>query len=65
MMNCEQATQLLSIAMERKLNLKEQAELKVHLLICSGCRQFGQHVQQLRSIVRATKNSSDTPEEKK
>ena len=65
MMNGEQATQLLSVGMERKLKLKEQAELKMHLLICSGCRQFGQQVQQLRTIIRATKDSSDKPEEKK
>lgn len=51
-MNCVQATRLLSEAMDRSLTWQEQARLKVHLAICTGCRQFGQQMPVLRRISR-------------
>ncbi len=59
MMNCQQATRLMSEAQERPLSLKEQAELKVHTLICSGCRQFGQQMLLLRQLTRGTRKPDD------
>ncbi|UXD85950.1 zf-HC2 domain-containing protein [Thalassolituus hydrocarboniclasticus] len=55
MMNCQQATRLMSEAQERPLSFKEQAELKVHTLICSGCRQFGEQMQLLRRFSKASR----------
>ncbi|MBU2039604.1 MAG: hypothetical protein COB09_05225 [Thalassobium sp.] len=54
MMNCQQATRLMSEAQERPLSLKEQAELKVHTLICSGCRRFGEQMHLLRRFTKAS-----------
>jgi len=48
MMNCQQATRLLSDAQERELPLKDRAALKIHVLMCSGCRHFAQHLDILR-----------------
>ena len=49
-MNCQQATRLLSDAQERRLSLKERAALKVHVIMCSGCRNFGEQMGVLRNI---------------
>jgi predicted anti-sigma-YlaC factor YlaD len=52
MMNCQQATRLLSDARERELSLKERAALKVHVMMCSGCRNFGKQMGILGDIAR-------------
>lgn len=50
MMNCQQATRLLSDAQERELSLKDRAALKFHVMMCSGCRNFGKQMGTLRDI---------------
>jgi len=50
MMNCKQATQLLSQAQDRKLKLAENVSLKVHTSMCKGCRNFGTQMQQLSRL---------------
>ena len=52
MMNCEQATRLLSEALERPLTFTEKTELRFHTLMCSGCRQFGRQMETLRHLTR-------------
>lgn len=52
MMNCKQATQLLSEAQDRKLTLKEKTTLTMHTAMCSACRNFGKQMQSLRSFSR-------------
>lgn len=64
MMNCQQATRLLSDARERKLTLSERGALKFHLLMCSGCRNFSQHMGTLGELSRryAAGSSGDEPD---
>jgi len=50
MMNCKQATQLLSKKMDRKLTSKEKLTLKMHIMMCPACRKFGFHMDDIRSI---------------
>ncbi|SHE84150.1 hypothetical protein [Thermomonas hydrothermalis] len=52
MLNCEQATRLMSMAREQPLPLGDQIALRVHLMLCSGCRHFDQHLSVLRQIAR-------------
>ena len=52
MMHCKQATQLASESLERKLRTSEKLELKLHLAICSGCRNFYRQMSTLREIAR-------------
>jgi len=59
MMNCREATRLMSEAQDRKLTLTENAELKFHTLICNGCRNFGNQMGSLRSFMQEFAN---TPE---
>lgn len=53
MKNCREITRLLSEAQERELTLNERASLRLHTMICSGCRNFGRQVDILRDISRA------------
>lgn len=59
-MNCRKATRLLSEAQDRELTFTERSALKIHTLICSGCRNFGRQVHSLRRISRAyTRGAAD------
>ncbi|MFA7556083.1 MAG: zf-HC2 domain-containing protein [Spongiibacteraceae bacterium] len=50
MINCQQVTRLFSDAQERPLSLKERTSLKVHIMMCSGCRNFGKQMNILRQL---------------
>jgi len=52
MMDCKQATRLASESLERKLKTGEKLELKLHLAICSGCRNFARQMSTLRGLAR-------------
>lgn len=59
MLNCHDATRLMSEAQERELGLKERVSLKMHVMMCSGCRNFGQQMHTLRQTMRAYANGED------
>lgn len=53
MLNCHEVTRLASERQERSLIAREKLELKMHLLMCRGCRNFVRHMQTLSRITRA------------
>lgn len=57
MLNCKEATHLMSEAQDRRLALGEQVQLKAHMLICTGCRNFNRQMHLLR---QACKHYIDT-----
>ena len=64
MMNCKQATRLLSDAQERELSLKEKSTLKIHVMMCSGCSNFSKQMNMLREFAHAyTKSGEDRGED--
>lgn len=61
MLSCEEATRLMSDALDRPLAVKERLSLNVHLVMCKGCRNFGRQVQGLRQVAREyVKRSEDS-----
>jgi hypothetical protein len=58
MMNCKQATRLLSDSQERDLSLKERLTLKIHVMMCSGCNNFGLQMHMLRDFAGAFSRGS-------
>lgn len=52
MLNCIEATRLMSEALERPLTLAERLQLQMHVAMCRGCRQFGRQMPLLRRISR-------------
>ena len=53
MLDCKDASQLISQSLDRSLTLRERFALKLHLFICIFCRRFN---QQLQTIQVALKN---------
>jgi len=53
MLSCFKATQLISLSNERPLVLKEKATLRMHLLICSMCRNFRNNSKTLSKTMQA------------
>lgn len=52
MMNCREATKLLSDAQEQALPMAERAALQMHVMLCSGCDRFKQQMDSLRTMMR-------------
>ncbi len=52
MPSCRESTRLMSEARERALTAVERVALRVHLLMCSGCRNFGKQLDFLRAAMR-------------
>ena len=50
MLSCKQATRMMSEGQDRKLGMSERMALRLHLIICSGCRNFGSQMHSLRKI---------------
>ncbi|SFF65954.1 Putative zinc-finger [Fontimonas thermophila] len=59
MLNCRDATRLMSEAQDRPLRWGETISLKMHVMMCSGCRHFGDQMHVLRRIVRAYADGAD------
>lgn len=59
MLNCHDATRLLSEQEDRRLTLAERLSLRMHLLICDGCRNFGMQMQSLRRFLRGYVHGED------
>ncbi len=48
MLNCKQASELASQAMDEKLPFRERMALKLHLLLCRSCTNFTRQLAFLR-----------------
>ncbi len=45
MLSCKEAARLISEAQDRDLSVKEKANLKLHTLICSGCKNYQKQIR--------------------
>lgn len=52
MLNCKEATRLISESQERKLSMFEKMPLKFHVTMCPGCKNFSQQVPFLSQAMR-------------
>lgn len=60
MLNCHEATRLLSESQDRPLTLKERTSLRLHTAMCSGCRNTKQHMDVIRTAAKLyAKGGSD------
>ena len=53
MLNCQEVSRLYSEAQDRELSLKENVSLKLHIVMCSGCRNFGKQMHTIRQAMQA------------
>jgi len=52
MLTCKESSVLLSQAQERPLGLGERLRLRLHLLACAGCTNFGRQLRIIRAAIR-------------
>ena len=52
MMDCREATELMSRAREEKLTLGQRIGLRLHTLICAGCRRTGEQFELIGQLAR-------------
>lgn len=52
MLNCKDATRLMSEAQDRPLSVGEKLQLEMHLAMCRGCRNFREQMDFLRLACR-------------
>ncbi len=52
MPSCRESTRLMSEARERGLTAVERVALRMHLLMCSACRNFGKQMHFLRAATQ-------------
>ena len=50
---CREASEVLSLAQDRPLTVREKLIVYVHLPICQGCRNFKAQLDFIRRAVRA------------
>jgi len=52
MMNCKQATALISQAQDRPLSRRERLALRLHTLICKGCNNYNRQLAFIRETMQ-------------
>lgn len=57
MIACDKATFLISKNMEKKLTLKENISLRMHLISCNICRKYEDDIISLNQYLKAHQNS--------
>ncbi len=59
MLTCHEVTRLVSESQDRVLSLREKWSLKIHLLVCTGCKNFSLQVPFLRKAMRGYASGMD------
>lgn len=59
MLRCKEATHLISAQQDRQLAAGERLQLKMHLAMCSGCRNFRAQINFLRDACKRFTGKSD------
>jgi hypothetical protein len=53
MMKCRQVTELCSRELEQPLSVSESVNVRLHLMMCTGCTRFRRQIRILRDVSRA------------
>ena len=56
MMNCKQATALMSQGQDRTLNRRERLALRLHTLMCRGCNNYNKQLAFIRKTMKQLRN---------
>ena len=60
MMNCKQATRLMSEEMDRDLAPGDRLALRLHTLLCAGCARYREQMRFLRQACRQQVAADET-----
>jgi hypothetical protein len=59
MMNCREATRLMSEERDRALSVAERAALRYHTMMCKGCSNFREQMAFLSKAARRYREGQD------
>jgi predicted anti-sigma-YlaC factor YlaD len=59
MPSCKEVTRLVSEGLDRELGFGERVALRVHFMMCKGCRNFEDQMAQLRKAIQDLARSQD------
>lgn len=62
MSSCKEVTRLISEGLDRDLGFGERVTLRVHFVVCKGCRNFENQVARLRGAMRDLGGAEDEPQ---
>lgn len=62
MLSCNEVTRLLSDSQERTLHLNERVMMRMHLMMCSGCRNFERQMTVIRNAMRTLARQERGPD---
>ena len=57
--NCKEASQLVSQAMDKPLGWRQRFDLWVHLAVCGMCRQFMKQLRLMRATLQRMVNQAE------
>ena len=63
MLTCKETTELISREVDEGLNLKESLDVRLHIMMCSACRNYRSDVNFLRRACKAAATPSQSPDE--
>ena len=55
MLTCRQSTRLMSEEHERELSPRERMELRMHALLCKGCRNYRKQIAFIRRAAKSVR----------
>jgi hypothetical protein len=62
MLTCKEVTRLISQGLDRELSFGERTALRVHFVICRGCRNVNRHLAFLRrAMQKRLSNAENEP----
>ncbi|KPK08247.1 MAG: hypothetical protein AMJ64_04020 [Betaproteobacteria bacterium SG8_39] len=59
MPSCKEVTRLVSEGLDRELGFGERVALRVHFMMCKGCRNFEDQMGQLRKAMQDLARDQD------
>ena len=59
--SCKEVTRLASQGLDRELTFGERSALRVHFLICQGCRNVNRQLSFLRRALKKLPESGEAP----
>lgn len=59
MPSCNEVTRLVSEGLDRQLGFGARVALRVHFMMCRGCRNFEEHMRRLRQAIQELSRGED------
>ncbi len=60
MLNCKQATELVSQSLDQRLPWSKRVQLKLHLMMCKYCMRFLKQMRAIQTIIKSSQESIES-----